>query len=107
MISLEFSSDGLNHCISLETPVGNDLVLSDILQDKSELTPAQEVNRKEAQEILEGDRTPLLRNINILRLSGHTYKEISQMLQIHISKVRRIIEKEKASSLEDLKFKLK
>lgn len=101
------SSDGLDHALSLDEEIGDDITLHDVIGDDYETNPSLYFEMKELMIKTKTNGSPLARRVVRLRFSGRTYKEISDKMDIHVSRVRRLFEKSKKKSFGDLTIKIK
>ncbi|MCR5332823.1 MAG: hypothetical protein K6E11_02225 [Bacilli bacterium] len=93
------------------TSPGEDGRVVDFLSDKNEITPDMYVNMVDITLPLRGQtlthKDITKQKVYILRLFGHSLRNIAKIMNMDVSRVRRILDEYKEKELSDMYLKLK
>lgn len=108
------SFDMMDHSISLDELISEESHLYEMIENKDADNPVSYVKTSEMRLYLRGSsqkplsaKEQLRQQVVIMRSEGMTLKEISQKLNIHISKVRRLLDPNSNVNLKKMYVQLK
>lgn len=106
------SGDAMSRSLSLDEPRGDGETFYDVIPDEAAVDPREGYALSSIRLVLSEPRaypgeSELQRRMLILRIAGHTYREIAEAAALDVSKVRRLLSRDdKETPLGKIKLKL-